>query len=128
MGDSMRATVCLLCAAGLLLAGCGRALHSVAGVAENARTATEQMASASEASNASREVLIYPEASTLRGGPSLALTQRYETREGPDGFMIYDTETHTIARIGNQTQSGLTMEQAKKAADALSTAASHAGQ
>ena len=124
----MRGTLGFLCAAGLLLAGCGRALHSVADVAENTRTATEQMASASEASNASKEVLIYPEASSLRGTPTFTLTQRYETREGPDGFMIYDTETHTIARIGNQTQSGLTMEQAKKAADALSTAASHAGQ
>lgn len=124
----MRATLCLFCAAGLLLAGCGRALHSVADVAENTRTATEQMASASEASNASREVLIYPESSTLRGGQTVAFTQRYETREGPDGFMIYDTESHTIARIGNQTQSGLTLEQAKKAEDALVTAASHAGQ
>jgi hypothetical protein len=124
----MRAPLCLLCAAGLLLAGCGRTLHSVADVADNTRTATEQMASASAASSASREVLIYPEASSLRATSPLTLTQRYEMREGPDGFMIYDTESHSIARIGNQAQAGLTLEQAKKASDALTTAASHAGQ
>jgi hypothetical protein len=39
--------------------------------------------------------------------------------------MVYDTENHTIARIGSQGQSGLTLEQAKGAAEALSYADSH---
>ena len=122
----MRATLCLLCAFGLLTTGCGRALHSVANVAENTRTATEHMAEATDASNASREVQIYPDASSLRGEPAVSLSKRYEVREGADGFMIYDTEYHTIARIGNQSQAGLTMDQAQKAVDALSTADAHA--
>jgi hypothetical protein len=124
-GELMRANLYLVCASALLVTGCGRALHSVADVAENTRTATEQMASASDASNASREIQIYPEASALRGPPPLKLSQRYETREGPDGFMVYDTENHTIARIANQSQAGLTMDQAAKAAEALSWASDH---
>ena len=123
--EPMRTTLCFLLAAGFLLTGCGRALHSVADVAEHTRTATERMASASEVSNASKEIQIYPEASGLRGPPPLKLSTRYETREGPDGFMVYDTENHTIARIANQTQAGLTMDQAQKATEALSWASSH---
>ena len=121
----MRITLCILCAAGMLLTGCGRALHSVATMAESTRTATEHMASASDASNASREVQIYPDAAGLRGTPPLKLSTRYETREGPDGFMVYDTENHTIARIGNQSQAGLSIDQAQKAAEALSWADQH---
>src|SRR5436190_6770941 len=101
----MRATLCLLCA-GLLLSGCGRSFRSLSSMAENTRTATEQMASAEAASNVRREIEIYPDASTLRETPALKLSQRYETREGPDGFMVYDTQTHTIARIGSQRQAG----------------------
>ena len=125
MSDLMRAVLCVLCAATLLTTGCGRGLRSVASVAESTRTATEQMASASEASNVQREIEIYPEVATLRSAPGLTLRDRYETRQGPDGFLIYDTETHSIARIGNQTQSGLTLDQAEKAADALGGADAH---
>lgn len=121
----MRTTLCLLCAAGFLLAGCGRALHSIASVAESTRTATEQLALSNAASNASREVEIYPDASGLRGTPPLTLSARYETRQGPDGFMVYDTENHTIARIGSQNQAGLTLDQAKEATEALAWASDH---
>jgi hypothetical protein len=118
----MRATFYVLCTAVLLLTGCRRAIHSVTDVAENTRTATEQLVSASNASNAQKEIEINPDVASLRNATPVQLSQRYETREGPDGFMIYDTQEHTIARIGNQSQSGLTLDQAKKAADALSGA------
>jgi hypothetical protein len=121
----MRATLFLLCATSLLLAGCGRALHSVAQIAENTRTATEHLATTSDAKNASKEVEIYPDASSLRGPPPIKLSERYETRQGPDGFMVYDTENHTIARIANQSQAGLTLDQALKATEALSWASRH---
>ena len=121
----MRMTMGLFCAASLLLAGCGRTLHSVADVAENTRTATEHLVSASEASNVSKEIQIYPDASSLRTTPPLKLYHRYETREGPDGFLVYDTENHTIARIGNQAQAGLSQAQALEATEALSWANDH---
>jgi len=121
----MRTSFPLLAVTGLLLTGCGQALHSVANVAENTRTATEQMVVASDASNASREVEIYPEAGSLRGPPPIAFTKRYEMREGPDGFMVYDTQNHTIARIQSQTQQGLTLDQAEKATEALAWANDH---
>jgi hypothetical protein len=124
-GEPMRITFCLLCASGVLLTGCGRALHSVADMAENTRTATEHLVTSTEASNASKEIQIYPDASGLRGPPALKLSERYETREGPDGFMVYDTENHTIARIANQSQAGLTLDQAQKATEALSWAGNH---
>jgi len=107
------------------LTGCGRTMDSVAHVAETTRTATEQMVVASDASNASREVEIYPEAGSLRGPPPLTFSKRYEMREGPDGFMVYDTQNHTIARIQSQTQQGLTLEQAEKATEALAWANDH---
>jgi hypothetical protein len=88
-------------------------------MAENTRTATEQMAADGEASNVRREIEIYPDAATLRAKQQLKLTQRYEMREGPDGYMVYDTENHTIARIGSQSQAGLTLDQAKLASEAL---------
>jgi hypothetical protein len=118
----MRATVYGLCAVVLLLGGCRRAIHSVADMAENTRTATEKLVTTSNAANAQKEIEINPDAGILRNAPPVQLSRRYETREGPDGFMIYDTQDHTIARIGNQTQAGLTLDQAKKAADALSGA------
>lgn len=121
----MRATLSLLCAAGLVLTGCGRTLRSVTSMAENTRTATEQMASSEAASNVRREIQIYPDASTLRETPALKLSQRYETREGPDGFMVYDTQNHTIARLGSRSQAGLTLEQAKTASEALTWANNH---
>lgn len=121
----MRTTLSLLCVSGLLLTGCGGALNSVADVAENTRTATEQMVVASNASNASREVEIYPEAGSLRGPAPLTFTKRYEMREGPDGFMVYDTQNHTIARIASQNQAGLTLDQAEKATEALAWANDH---
>ncbi|HXD25617.1 MAG TPA: hypothetical protein VN609_06775 [Propionibacteriaceae bacterium] len=83
------------------------------------------MASASEVANVSREIEIYPDASSLRNTPPLKLSQRYETRQGPDGFMIYDTEAHSIARIGSQNQAGLTLDQAEKASEALAWASDH---
>jgi hypothetical protein len=126
MGDSMRTALCLLSAAGLLLAGCGRTLHSIADVAENTRTATEQMASATYASDVKKEIEIYPDATALRRRQEpLRLSTRYETRQGPDGFMVYDTQNHTIARIANQSQAGLTQDQAREAAEALSWANDH---
>jgi hypothetical protein len=121
----MRTKLLLLCVAGLPLGACGQALHSVANVAENTRTATEQMVTASNASNASREVEIYPDAGSLRGPPPITFTKRYEMREGPDGFMVYDTQNHTIARIQSQTQQGLTLDQAEKATEALAWANDH---
>src|SRR5258708_1224809 len=125
-GEPMRTTFCLLCASGLLLTGCSQALHSVADVAENTRTATEHMASATYASDVQKEIKIYPDATNLRRPEEpLRLSTRYETRQGPDGFMVYDTENHTIARIANQSQYGLTLDQAQKATEALSWASSH---
>jgi hypothetical protein len=121
----MRGALCLLCAASLLLGGCGRALRSVADVAENARTATEQMVSTSSETNAQREIALDPDAADMRTTPELKLSQRFEMRAGPDGFMVYDTENHTIARIGNQSQAGLSLDQAKKSTEALAWAADH---
>lgn len=121
----MRGALSLLCATSLLLAGCGRALRSVAEVAENTRTATEQMVSDSAVTSEQREIQIDPDAAALRTTPELKLSQRYEMRDGPDGYMVYDTMNHTIARIGSQSQAGLTFDQAKKSAEALTWAADH---
>ena len=121
----MRGALPVLCAAGLLLAGCGRALRSVTDMAENVRTATEQMVSNSADTNAQREIALDPDAADLRTTPALKLSQRFEMRDGPDGYMVYDTVNHTIARIGSQSQAGLSLDQAKKSAEALAWAADH---
>lgn len=122
MGATMRSAIWALGAAALLLSACGRSLHSLAALAEGARTATEQMVSASDINNDRRESRLNPEARTLRQGTPLKLSERYETREGPDGFMVYDTETHQIARLEGQSQSGMTYEDAQKAEEALMSA------
>lgn len=118
----MRATVCLISGLVLLLGGCSRTSHIVGQFAENMRTATEQMAFNTEQENQQRERRIDPYISETRNPPALKLVERYETREGPDGLFVYDTEKHSIARIGSQAQTGLTLEQATEAVDALSAA------
>lgn len=116
-----RLAICAL----LGLSGCSRAAHTLAGVAESTRTATEQMVATSEIANDRLESKIDPDARTMRQTPGLKLTQRFETREGPDGYMIYDTESHQIARIQGQNQSGLTYEDAERAQEALVSADMH---
>lgn len=111
------ATVCLL------VGGCDR----VARLAEDTRTATEQMAALSDERNRQREIEIDPSAGQLRRPPSPLFVERFETREGPDGYFIYDTQTQSIARIGGQRQSGLTFDQAREAFDALAAADAKGG-
>lgn len=118
----VRTTLCLLGGLAALLGGCRRVSDSVARLAENTRTATEQMAVASDRQNEAREKQIDPYIGEARQPPPLKLTERYETRQGPDGLFVYDTESHSVARIGSQAQAGLTMEQASKAVDALTDA------
>jgi hypothetical protein len=55
----------------------------------------------------------------MRSPPPVQLVKRYETRQGADGLFVYDNETHSVARIGSQEQSGLTPQQAEKSVDAL---------
>lgn len=116
----MRVALCLLCSLAVALGGCRRATHTVAQFAENTRTATERLAFDSDQSNEQRERQNDPYVSDMRNPPALKLVERYETRQGPDGIFVYDTETHSIARIADQTQAGLTLDQADKAVDALS--------
>lgn len=118
----MRAALCFVAGVALLLGGCRRTSDTVAQFAENTRTATEQMAVATERANEAREKRIDPNIGDARNPQPLKLSERYETREGPDGLLVYDTEKHSIARIGSQSQSGLTLEQANKAVEALSDA------
>lgn len=118
----MRAAPCLFFSLAILLGGCRRTTDTVAQFAENTRTATEQLAFNSEQSNEQREKRIDPYVGEARNPPPLKLVERYETREGPDGLFIYDTEKHSIARIGDQSQAGLTLDQANKAVDVLSAA------
>lgn len=118
----MRATLCLVFALAGLLSSCKRATGTVAQFAENTRTATEQMAYTSEQENAARDKNIAPAIGEARNPQPLKLVERYETREGPDGLFVYDTETHSIARIGSKPQSGLNFEQASKAVGALTAA------
>lgn len=112
----------LVLSAAVLLGGCRRTSDTVAQFAENTRTATERLAVDSERANQQREEKIDPSMSEVRNPPPVQLVKRYETREGPDGLFIYDTEKHSVARIGAQAQSGLTQEQADKAVGALVTA------
>ena len=80
------------------------------------------MALRSEERNRQREIEIDAGAGQM-GRPARPLfVERFETREGPDGYFIYDTQTHSIARIGGQRQSGLTYEQARDAFEALADA------
>jgi hypothetical protein len=80
------------------------------------------MASASERSDEERERSIDPHIADIHTAPPVKLVERYETRQGPDGLFVYDTETHSIARLGGQQQAGLTLKQASDAVDALSAA------
>lgn len=118
----MRATLCLLSSLLVLLGGCRRATNTVAQFAENTRTSTERMASDSDQSNAEREKRADPYIADVRAPPSVKLVERYETRQGPDGLFVYDTETHSIARLDNQAQTGLNIKQADDAVDALTAA------
>lgn len=125
----LRVALRALPAAALLLAGCHRVTGTVSQIAENTRTATEQMAFDSEAQNARREARIDPYVGELRRPPPLRFAERYETREGPDGLFIYDSQRHSIARIGSQSQAGLSVDQAQSALDALNAAeVKHPGQ
>lgn len=114
----MRATLWLLCGLAALLSGCGRSTASLAQFAENAHDSTERMALNTERANEQREHGTLDVADT-RNGPAVKLMERYETRQGPDGVFVYDTETHSVARMGSQQQSGLTPQQAMKSVDAL---------
>lgn len=114
----MRATLCLLCGLAALLGGCRRSTASLAQLAENMRSSTERMAVDTERANEQRERGV-PDVADLRNPPPVKLVERYETRQGPDGVFVYDTETHSVARMGSQQQSGLTPEQAEKSVDAL---------
>ena len=119
----MRAALCLLSGLVVLLGGCRRATDTVAQFAENTRTSTERMAIDSDQSNTDREKRDDPYVSDVRAPqPSVKLVERYETRQGPDGLFVYDTETHSIARIDSQPQAGLNMKQADDAVDALTSA------
>lgn len=118
----MRRTLCVLSGLAILLTGCRRATDTVAQFAENARTATERLASDDDASNDERERRIIPYVSDIHTPPPLTLVERYETREGPDGIFVYDTEAHAIARLDGQAQTGLNLKQADDAVDALSAA------
>jgi hypothetical protein len=111
----------------LLVGGCNPIGDRVARLAESTRSATEQMASKSEERNRQREIEIDVSAGQLRRPPSPLFVERFETREGPDGYFIYDTQTQSIARIGGQRQSGLTYEQAEDAFGALADADAKGG-
>jgi hypothetical protein len=102
----------------LALCGCKRMAAGIASLAENTRTATERLVSDSNEAADQRERAAGYEGAALRATP-LKLNERYETRQGPDGLFIYDTQEHVTARIGNQTQAGLNMDQAHAALDAL---------
>ena len=80
------------------------------------------MAIDSDQSNAEREKRADPYLADVRAPPSVKLVERYETRQGPDGLFVYDTETHSIARLDSQPQTGLNPKQADDAVDALSAA------
>jgi hypothetical protein len=116
----VRKVLCLFSGLVFLLGGCRRATDTVARLAESTRTATEQLVFERELADEQRERRIDPYVGNLRHPSPLKLVERYETREGPDGLFIYDTQAHMIARIGGQSQSGLTLDQAKDAIDALS--------
>jgi len=118
----MRAALCLLSGLVVLLGGCRRATETVTQFAENTRTSTERMAIYSDQSNAEREKRNDPYIADVRAPPSVKLVERYETRQGPDGLFVYDTETHSIARLDSQPQTGLNIKQADDAVDALTAA------
>jgi hypothetical protein len=106
----------------VLLSGCRRATETVSQFAENTRNSTERMASDSDQSNADREKREDPYIADVRAPPSVKLVERYEARQGPDGIFVYDTETHSIARLDNQATTGLNLKQADDAVDALTAA------
>lgn len=118
----MRAALCLLSSLLVLLGGCRRATETVSQFAENTRTSTERMAIDSDQSNAEQEKRNDPYVADVRERPSIKLVERYETRQGPDGLFVYDTETHSVARLDSQPQTGLNIKQADDAVDALTAA------
>jgi len=118
----MRATLCLFAGLVVVLGGCRRATDTLTQFAENTRTSTERMAVDSAQENERRERRAAPDIAELRSPPAIKLVKRYETRQGPDGLFVYDTERHSTARFGAQLQSGLTPEQATEVVDALEAA------
>jgi len=115
----MRATLCLLCGLAFLLGGCRRSADSLADLAENTRSSTERMVVDTEQANAQRERRGAADVGDMHNPPPVKLVERYETRQGPDGLFVYDTETHSTARLGRQAQSGLTPQEAETSVDAL---------
>lgn len=115
----MRASLCLLSGLLVLLGGCRRSSDAVARFAEVTRTSTERMVVDSELENERRERRGAPDIADMHNPPPVKLVERYETRQGADGLFVYDTETHSVARLSNQQQSGLTPKQAETAVDAL---------
>jgi hypothetical protein len=115
----MRASLCICCGLAVLLTGCKRPTATLAQFAENTRSSTERMAVLSEQENEQRERNSVPDIADIRNPPPVALVERYETRQGPDGLFVYDTETHSVAQVAGQPQAGLKPKQAEDAIDAL---------
>jgi hypothetical protein len=111
-------SVVLLCLA-LAPGGCGRATNAIAHLARDTRTATERFARDSEEAAQSRERRNDPYLANLRHRPPVRFAERYEARELPDGYEVYDTQEHAIVRFGSQTQTGLSFRQAQDAIQAL---------
>lgn len=114
-----------VCGGVLLFAGCSLP-QEPSHAAQALRRAVERNAANHDAGSAARDVRIFDD-ETRRppGTPRFALGERYYVRADPRGWSVIDRRTRGSALVGNKVQTGLTYEEAAKAAAALQ-AADHA--
>ena len=104
------------------LAACGQRPEDVGRSAESIRTATEQMASASNAKSKAREARIMADAIEIEerqraeNPDAEALPPRYEVRRDGNGWSVYDVNSGRVARKGAVAQGGLSRSNAEQSA------------
>jgi primase-polymerase (primpol)-like protein len=101
--------------------GCGASVDQFSRAADSARTATEQMAVASNNASNARENKILQDARDLaatqaaQAGLDTGERPRYEIRKDQDGWTVYDTANNSPARVGPKPQAGLSRADAERA-------------
>ena len=104
------------------MAGCGQQPAEIGRAAESVRTATEQMASASQVKSQAREARIMTNAIEIEQRESdenpdaATLPPRFEVRRDGSGWAVYDVNTERVARRGAVSQGGLSRSTAEQSA------------
>jgi hypothetical protein len=107
--------ICVVLLACGLVSGCDMSPSRLSSAAETARMRTEHLNDDLIAKSNAREAKIFADAAAMRRTrEEIVEGPRYEVRKDGSSstYLIYDNRTGSVARIGTQTQIGLTAAEA----------------